>query len=240
MESSLYVAIAGQRTLQKQLTTVANNIANSNTVGFRAESVDFRSLVANTENQPTNFPVVGGLHPSLAQGALTQTDNPLDIALSGEGWFGISTPNGTAYTRDGRMQITPFGELQTLEGFTVLDAGEAPILLDTKSGPPTIHKDGRIVANGKTIGNVGVFSIDRQNLMSRYTNSAFFTKTPGVPIAIGGNTSVTQGYLEASNVNPLHELTRLIAITKNFESVSAIIERADNTIAKSVSELSGT
>lgn len=240
MDASLYVAIAGQRALQKQLTTVANNIANINTVGFRSESVDFRSLVANTESQSTNFPVVGGLHPSLAQGSLTQTDNPLDMALSGEGWFGISTPNGTAYTRDGRMTITPFGQLQTLEGFPVLDASEAPILLDTKAGPPIIHKDGRIVTNGKTVGNIGVFSIDQENLMSRYTNSAFFATTPGVPVAIGGKSAISQGYVEASNVNPLKELTRLIAITKNFESVSAIIERADNTLAKSVNELAGT
>ncbi len=239
MDASLYVATAGQRVLKKQLAIVANNIANSNTVGFRAESVEFRSLVSSKASQSTSFPAIGGLQPSLDQGAVTETGNPLDIALSGKGWFGISTPNGVAYTRDGRMQISPFGELQSLEGFSVLDASEAPILLNTSAGPPEIQKDGRIVMNGRIVGNIGVFDIDKQNLMSRYTNSAFLATTPGVPIPIGDQTIISQGYLESSNVNPMKELTRLIAITRNFESVSAVIDRADKTISKSVNELAG-
>ena len=99
MESSLYVATAAQRVLQKQLVTVANNVANSTTVGFRAENVNFDSLVSKTSSEPVHFPAVGGLYASTVQGTLIETGNPLDVALSGDGMFAIMTPAGVAYTR---------------------------------------------------------------------------------------------------------------------------------------------
>ena len=237
METSLYVATAAQRTLEKQLITVANNIANSNTVGFRTESVKFSSLVSSTGSGRVHYPVVAGLHPSVEEGEKLQTGNPLDIALSGNGWFAISTPAGIAYTRDGRMQLNAFGELQTLEGYSMLDSSEAPILITTNSGPPAIHKDGRIEVNGRVVGNIGVFEIEPNGFNGRYGNSAFFASTPGVPIPIGKETTIGQGYVESSNVNPIKELTRLIAITKSFDSAAAIVERADNVISKSIGEL---
>ena len=87
METSLYVATAGQRTLQKQLITVANNVANLKTAGFRAESVEFRDLVSRTGPEPVHYPVIAGLHASQEEGTKVPTGNPLDLALSGPGWF---------------------------------------------------------------------------------------------------------------------------------------------------------
>lgn len=190
MDTSIYVASAAQITLQKQLETIANNIANSNTIGFRAESVEFHSLVSQTGEEPVNFPTVATLHPSGENGSLQNTGNPLDMAISGDGWFAISTPAGTAYTRDGRMQINAFGELQTLEGYPILDASNAPLLIPTNSGPPVIHKDGRIEVNGNLVGNIGVFAVDESNMQSRFSNSGFISTTPGVPIGIGSQTMI--------------------------------------------------
>jgi len=239
METSLYVALAAQRTLQRQLSTVANNIANSNTTGFRAESVNFSSLVVKSDDASVHFPSVGRIQPSEQEGSKTQTGNPLDIAVSGKGWLAISTPGGVAYTRDGRMNISAFGELQSLEGNPILDAGSAPIQIDTSSGPIKIQQDGRIVVNNRVVGNIGVFEIETENITGRYSNSSFFSSTAGVPIATGKATSIQQGYLESSNVNPLKELASLISITRNFESSSSLLEKADNVISKSINELSG-
>src|SRR5581483_1973825 len=82
-----------------------------------------------------------------ARRARSQTDNPLDVAVQGDAWLGIQTPGGTAYTRDGRLRMTPTGELQTLTGHAVLDTGGAPILLDPTGGPPRIGRDGTITQN---------------------------------------------------------------------------------------------
>ncbi len=240
METSLYVAAAAQRSLQKQLITVANNIANSNTVGFRAENVDFKSLVSNAGAEPVHFPSVAGLRPSLLDGSKVETGNQLDIALSGKGWFGISTAAGIAYTRDGRLKTNAFGELQTLQGHAVLDSSEAPILIPAQSGLPKIHEDGRITLENRLIGNIGVFEVASDSFSGRYSNSAFLASRPGIPIAIGKDVKISQGFVEASNVNPIMEMASLIEITRSFESAATIVDRADKSIAKSINELAAT
>lgn len=237
MESSLYVAAAAQRNLEKQLIVVANNIANANTVGFRAESVDFNSLISTTGKEPVHFPVVAGLRASTEQGAHVSTGNPFDVAISGDGWLSISTPAGNAFTRDGRMQMSAFGELLTLEGNAVLDNGQAPIQLDPNAGEPTIHPDGRIEQNGRLVASLGLFNVARETLTERYSNSAFFSNVAGTPITPGEGTSITQGYVEASNVNPMREIAHLMTISKSFESATAMIDRADETVSRSINEL---
>ena len=237
MESSLYVAVAAQRNMQKQLTVIANNIANMNTTGFRTENVDFKSIVSQQPNEDVYFPTAAKLYPSLEQGALEPTGNPLDVALTGSGWFSIATPQGPAYTRDGRFQISGLGELQTLQGFPVLDAGGSPIQLDPRSGPPDITADGRVLLNSRLVANIGVFEVSQDQLESRFTNSAFFASSPGIPLALDGNNAVKQGFVENSNVNPIKELANLIAITKGFESATSMIERADQSVSRAVSEL---
>lgn len=239
MESSLYVAAAAQRNMQKQLTVIANNIANMNTAGYRTESVDFKSLISRTSSEDVHYPTVAKLYTSLEQGTLEQTGNPLDVAISGDAWFSINTPSGPAYTRDGRFKVTAFGELQTLDGNAVLDAGGAPIQLDPRNGAPEIAPDGRILENGRPVGNLGIFQISQDSMIGRYSNSAIFTDRPGVPIAAGTNNSVNQGFIENSNVNPMKELASLIAITKTFNNASTMIERTDSAISKAVNELGG-
>ena len=239
MESALYVAAAAQRNIQKQLTVVANNIANMNTAGYRAENVDFKSIVSRVPQEDVHFPTVAKLFPSTEQGTHDLTGNPLDVAIAGKGWFAIATDAGTVYTRDGRFQVSAFGELQTLEGFPVLDAGEAPIQLDTGAGAPEIRLDGRILSNGRLVGNVGVFDVPADAMVSRYTNSGFVASVPGVPIATGTEVTLNQGSIERSNVNPVLELGNLIAISKSFDSASSLIDRVDQTLMRTIRELGG-
>ncbi|MEM7069157.1 MAG: flagellar basal-body rod protein FlgF [Pseudomonadota bacterium] len=239
MESSIPIAAAGQQNLQKQLIVIANNMANANTVGFKAEVVDFKHLISRSASEDVHFPNVAKLYPSMQQGGLEQTDNPLDIALTGEGWFAIATPAGTAYTRDGRFTMSEFGELRTLEGHGVLDAGGAPIQLNPNAPPPEILQDGRIFSNSRQVGNIGVFLSPPENFESRYSNSAFLASTPGIPTPVGGNIKIEQGFVEQSNVSALTELASLITISKNYQAVTSMISRVDQTLSKSVTDLSG-
>ena len=124
-------------------------------------------------------------------------------------------------------------------GNSILDAGGAPIQLDPRNGPPTIAPDGRILDDGLIVGNIGVFQVPQESLIGRYTNSAFFTDRPGVPVAPGSGNSISQGFIETSNVNPLKELAHLIAVQKVFTNASQMLDRADRTLAKSVTELGG-
>ena len=237
MESSLYMATAAQKVLKTQLEIVANNIANTRTAGYQTESARFSQLVSSATADKLNFPTPGHLYASQMQGTTSETGNRLDLAIMGRGYLGIQTESGTAYTRDGRFKVSPFGELQTLENHPVLDAAGAPILLPSADADPTFSPDGRIEVNGRVVGNIGLFDLQRDNVKARMGNSALLTYAPPEPIAPGGDTILQQGFLENSNVSPVRELANLIAITRAYESATKLIDKADGTISKSVSEL---
>jgi len=237
MDTSISVALSAQRALLHQLDVVANNVANANSVGFRAEKADFSTVLSNATPDRTNFVEVTKVHVREAEGPKFQTDNPMDVAISGEGYFSLQTPAGQIFTRDGRFKVSPFGELQSLEGFGVLDAGGAPIVLEKGGSDLTIHPDGRVREAGKLVGNIGVFNLPEDQISARYGNTAFTAKTPPNAIALGSSTSMTQGFLEGSNTDPLKELANLITVQRSFDSVSSMIEKADAAMEKSITEL---
>src|ERR1700712_3156676 len=105
MQSSFYVGLSGQMAIDKRLQTIANNIANMNSAGFRASGVSFDTVMSSTGDVPVAFSSEGQDYISRIGGEMTKTDNPLDVAVQGDAWFGIKTPAGVAYTHDGRLQI---------------------------------------------------------------------------------------------------------------------------------------
>ena len=105
METSLYVALSAQMALQKRLDTIANNVANASTAGFRAEEVKFETYLSNASPDPIAFATEGKTYLSRQSGELVRTDNLLDVAVSGDAWMAIQTPAGRVYTRDGRLQL---------------------------------------------------------------------------------------------------------------------------------------
>src|SRR3977135_2225352 len=152
MQSNFSVALSAQISLQKRLETIANNVANASTAGFRAEEVKFETLLSNTSNTPVAFASAGQSYLSRASGEIVRTDNLFDVAVQGDAWLAVQTPNGTAYTRDGRMRMTETGELMSLNNQPMLDAGSAPLRLDPNGGPPRISGDGTITQNNRQIG----------------------------------------------------------------------------------------
>src|SRR5208337_419677 len=123
MQNGLYVAVSAQVALERRLETIADNIANMNTVGYRATGVSFEAEIARAGEATLNYVSPGFDYLSRRIGGLVRTDNPLDFAVQGDGWFGIQTPSGPAYTRDGRTRIDESGTLRSLSGDPILDAG---------------------------------------------------------------------------------------------------------------------
>ena len=160
MQSGLYVALSGQVALERRLQTIAANVANMNTIGYRADGVSFEAQMAKAGDSVVAFASGGADFISRQTGGMSKTGNPLDVAVQGDAWLAIKTPAGTVYTRDGRMTISETGELTTLNGYSVLDAGGAPILLDATAGPPDISRDGMITQNHAQVGALGLYSID--------------------------------------------------------------------------------
>lgn len=223
--------------MQRRLETIANNVANINTAGFRADAVKFESLLSRAAASPTAFATTGENYISRQGGAVARTDSPLDLAVIGTGWLAFSSPTGTVYTRDGRMQINSDGELQTVTGRPILDSGGGTIILDPNGGPITVLTDGSISQDGNQMGSVGLFNIPADAKLSRYENSGVIPDRAAQPVIDFVNAGIRQGHVESSNVNPVVEMTKLITATRMFESASTLIDSSESTLQNAVRTL---
>lgn len=240
MQPSLYVSLSGQMALMRRLETVAHNVANTTTAGFRAEEIKFDQLVSDRTNEPTAFVSAEKTFLSRKAGEIVRTDNPLDLAVSGDAWLAIQAPSGTVYTRDGRMTMTPEGELRTLNGYPVLDVGGAPIQLNPNGGAPTIARDGTITQGGQRLGAVGLFTIPEHANLARFGNSGVVPDQAAEPALDFTQYGVQQGFMEQANVNPVLEISRLIQIQRSFDSVSNTLTQAEQTLGDAVRTLGET
>ncbi len=237
MLSSLYVSLSAQVALQKRMDTIANNVANMNTAGFRADEVKFQALVEKAGNANIAFSSSGSDFVSRRAGSLTKTDNPLDVAVQGEGWLAIKTPAGTAYTRDGRMRLLETGTLENIEGRPVLDAGGTPIVLDPSAGTPAIANDGMITQDGKQVGALGLFKIDDQAKLTRSNFGGLLSDKPATPVLDFVSNGFVQGFVENSNVNPIMEMTKLIMVSHAFDSVTNMMQSSETSLQDAIKTL---
>jgi len=240
MASNLYVALSAQVSLERRMTTVANNVANMNTAGFRSEEVKFESVLSQAGSDPVAFSSMGESFISRRAGPVSPTGNPLDVAVEGEAWLGIDTPSGSVYTRDGRMSMTANGDLRSVEGYPVVDPGGAPITLDPSAGPVEIGADGTITQAGKRMGALGLFILPADSKLSRFGNSGVTSSRPAIFAEDLIANSVRQGYVEGSNVNPVLEMTRLIMISRTFDDAAAAIEASDSVTEQAIRILGST
>ncbi len=240
MDTSLHVAISGQIAQQKRMDTVAQNIANATTTGYRRDAVQFDAILSNTNSDTSvAYASRGQTIISRSQGAVVKTDNPLDIAVRGDAWLSYLAPEGQVFTRDGRMQITAAGELMTITGHQILDAGGGPLQLDPNGGPPLIAADGTITQNGRQLGAIGLFTIPNNAHLSRAADSGVIPDVPAEASLDFGKNSVIQGHLENANIHPVLEMTRLIEIQRTFDALSSAI--GDNSsLSKEAVRILGT
>jgi flagellar basal-body rod protein FlgF len=225
MQTGLYVALSARMALEKRMETIANNVANAGTAGFRADEVSFQTLLSRAAR---------------GNGEVTKTGNPLDVAVSGDAWLGLQTPAGTVYTRDGRMRLRESGILESLNGYRVLDAGGAPITLDPNAGAPQISRDGMISQGHQQVGALGLFAIDPGAKLARYDNSGVIPDRPATPVIEFTANGVAQGYVEGSNVNPVLELTKMMMVQRTFESLSAMTDTTESSLQDAIKTLGGT
>ena len=220
MDNSIYVAISKQTALQGQMNLVANNIANMNTAGYRSQHALFEEYMQEQDsiaelNDPISMVQNYGQYDDMSAGPVKTTGNTLDIALQGPGFLGVVTPGGIEYTRGGNLSMNTNGELVTATGFPVADAGGAPIIIPDGERGIVFSKDGTISSEN---GALGLY------------------KTEGAPLP-AQNTSVMQGAVEGSNVNPILEMTRMIEISRNYQSTHKFMQGEHDLQLDSIKKL---
>ena len=236
MDNSTYVALSLAQAMRQELDVTANNIANANTAGFKGEHIVFESYLHDRAgvdaDQDISFVTDAGSFTDTRQGPMTQTGNPLDIALLGKGWLSYETAEGQiAYGRDGRFAVDQQGNLITMSGARVLDVGGGAIALPPDAGDLTISRDGTISSiNNGVIGQIGVFDLPDIQALVRIGNG-LLTRSEGAgpaPAQISAlETEVVQGSIEGSNVEPVTEMTRLMEIQRAYERAVNLMSGED-------------
>jgi len=242
MQSALYVALSAQVALSNRLDTVARNVANMNTAGYRADEVNFAELVSKAGPDKVSFASGGENYISRQGGSLNKTDNPLDLAVEGDAWFAVRDANGTiSYTRDGRLQIADDGSLRTVTGRQILGAGGQPIQLDPDGGTPLIAQNGDVVQGlNNNAGQIGLFLIPNDAKLTRSDNSGVIPDKPVTPVQVFDTNGIRQGYVEGANINPVREMTKMIMITRAFEGATKMLDMGNESQEKAVRELGKT
>lgn len=237
MQNGLYVALSAQVALEKRLNTIADNVANSSTVGYRATGVKFEDVVSGIGQKSVSFASSGDTFLSTQHGGMTQTSNPFDFAIRGDAWFGIDTPAGIVMTRDGRFTLSPEGQMVTLEGHPVLDAGGAPIQLDPRAGAPEASPDGTLRQDGRLVASLGLYEFNPGPNFVRYGNSGVVPPSAPFPVVDRIEAGVAQGFVEESNVNPVKEMTKLIMVQRAFENTAALMRQTESSFSDAIKTL---
>lgn len=237
MESSILVALSRQDALERHLSVVANNMANMNTTAFKAEHI---MLV----DHPVRVPAAGadekggiafvrdvGTLRDTTDGPLNETSGDLDVAISGEGYFVVSTPMGDRYTRDGHLRLDQSGQLVTDHGLPVLTQGGAPVRLGPQDGQVVIARDGSIASEAGPLGRLRVVRFAHPEKMEAVAGGLMTSEEPPEDVAAP---IVLQGMLESSNVQPITEMTHLIGVQRAYDQARSLIDKEDERIKKSL------
>jgi len=244
MIRSLYTATSGMLTESKKLDIISNNLANVNTTGFKKDELvtkafdDFLVYRISAGEPPVNIGVinpgvgVNEIYTNFYQGSLLETHNPLDLAISGGGYFAVETPNGIRYTRDGSFLLNKDNLLVTKEGYPVL--GENGYIT-LGSGNISINEKGEIYLNDELVDRLKLVDFEDPNVLRKQGDNLFYTEGDVSEKEADGR--IMQGFLESSNVNAVKEMVDMITVLRTYESNSKIVQSLDQTLDKAVNEI---
>lgn len=237
MENVHLIGLSRQMTLERQLDVVANNVANTNTAGFKADRPMFQEFLtsgAREENfigsdRRVSFVQDRATFHDFAQGSTEETKGPLDIAIAGQAFLAVQTPGGERYTRDGGLQINAQGQLVTAGGNPVLGTG-GPIVFQPGDRDISIASDGGVsVREGASKtdslrGKLRLVSFAQAQKLLKDGSNMYRAGDGATPVA-DSNAQVRQGFIEKSNVNSVAEMSRMIEVTRAYTQISAMLQQ---------------
>ena len=229
MDNAGYIGLTRQAGLLKELQTVANNVANISTAGYRREGVVFSEYIrrAGRGAPSISFADANGRLTDPAQGALSKTGGTFDFAIEGDGFFQVETPDGLRLTRAGAFTPNAQGELVSTDGHRLLDIGGAPIFIPPNAENPVLSSDGTLSVKGIPVGRVGIVSPVDPSALRRAGGVLFKADGGTTPVR---SPRISQGFLEDSNVNPVTEMARLIEVQRSYELGQKFLDREDQRI----------
>jgi flagellar basal-body rod protein FlgF len=240
MENAQLISLSRQIALQRQMDVVANNMANINTTGFKSENMLFQDYLMPKAQDNEFAGSDRDLHYTedwstihdMSTGSIEQTGNPLDVALSGEGFLTVQTPNGPRYSRNGSLQIDSKGTLVDLAGNPVLGTS-GPIEFDSTDTDITINKDGTVSTSQGTKGKLAVVEFTDPQALAREGDN-YYSGPAGNPAI---KTQVVQGSIERSNVSGVSAMADMIRVERAYQTLANMMQRQDDLRSTAVQRL---
>jgi flagellar basal-body rod protein FlgF len=242
MDQVAVTAASGMRARLDALDMLANNLANSTTGGFKLDREFYSLFSAHDESQfdgegsPASLPQVKSQWTDFSQGTLQPTGSPLDLALSGQGFFTVNGPSGPLYTRNGSFQMSPAGVLTTSEGYPVstVDGGT---IQSQSQGQIKIAADGTVEQDGQTLGQLTVVDFQDRMVLGKLGASYYVNTSKTAKPAPAPDAAVAQGQIEGSNVAPAESAVRLVGLMRQFEMLQKAISLSSDMDKKAFDEV---
>lgn len=233
MENATYTTLNRQAGLLREMRTVAQNIANASTTGYRREGIVFSELVVDTGDGENSLSMANAAvrRTDFSQGNLSMTNGSFDFAIEGPGFFLVATPEGDRLTRAGTFTPSPEGTLAAPDGALLLDAGGAPIFIPPDASDVGLGADGTLTVDGNPVAQVGLWQPSDASFMRRTGGTRF---DPGEPAVPATEARILQGFLEASNVDAVSELARMIEVQRAYELGQTFLDREDERVRSTI------
>ncbi|WP_170327819.1 flagellar hook-basal body complex protein [Ruegeria arenilitoris] len=223
-----YVTLSRQSGLMNEMRLVANNIANANTTGYRAQGLVFSEFVQDVPGNPSlSMSRAEARNTSQQQGLLTETGGQFDFAIEGDGFFMVETASGNRLTRAGAFSPSAESDLVTMDGHRVLDVNGAPVFIPPDAASIDVGSDGTLSIEGQLLGQIGVYRVADPSTLVREGSTQFRAEGEIEPVE---NPVVVHRFLEGSNVNAVHQVTRLVEIQRAYELGQSFLETEDERV----------
>jgi len=238
MDALTSTAASGLRSRMESLDLLANNLANTETGGYKSDREFYNLYVAPEANAdpPVTMPVIERQWTDFSQGSLRNTGSPLDFALSGKGFFAVDGPGGPLYTRQGAFHVSPAGLLVTSEGYPVRLAGGGQ-LQSQSSAPFEVTPDGTVSQQGQVLGKLDLVNFQDSSVLAKRGNNYFRAGDASAAPVTAADVEVQQGKLEASNVGTAESAVRLVSVMRQFEMLHKAISIGADMNKKAVEEV---
>ncbi|WP_414896776.1 flagellar hook-basal body complex protein [Rhodovulum sp. YEN HP10] len=229
MQTTGYTTLTRQSGLMREMQSIANNIANSSTIGYRREGLIFSEYIFDVDGPGGSLSMAEAnvRNTDFSQAPLTQTKGTFDFAIEGEGFFLLNTPQGQRLTRAGSFTPDAAGNLVSPDGYQLLDAGGAPVFAPPDAASLAVSADGTISTDGRPLTQIGVYLPADPKAMTHVAGTLFDPGGATQPVL---DSSILQGFVEQSNVEPVTEISRMIEVQHAYELGQKFLEREDERI----------
>ncbi len=239
MENTNYIILSRQTSLGRNLQMLANNMANMNTNGYREERPLFQEFLTRTDDgQRISQTIDRGLVRNMTPGRIETTDNPLDLALSGNGFLVVDVKGQERYTRNGSLRLNANGTLVNGDGHAIIGEN-GPIEIPFDSHSLSIAKDGVVESSQGEHGRLRLAAFDNENLLTKEAGG-LFKADPNQEILAAEDTEILQGSLERSNVQGILAMTELIELTRAYTRAASFAADEDKRQLNAIKTLSNT